>query len=148
MEQDASLIVRDKRRYTRIDSVLDVHIRLSNDSTGRIYNGTTCNISTGGLCLQIERDVGDLLMALAVETLPLKLFIDLTEQYEIVEVDAETKWSSGVLEWIQTPKRKREAIQAGVAFVKLSDSVKNKISRYLESRQAGSSKALHGPSAS
>jgi c-di-GMP-binding flagellar brake protein YcgR len=83
----------------------------------------TENVSLGGLCLQVEKDIG------LLEEQMINLQFQLEGTREIVEIEGQVKWISKNVE--------TQEVQIGVEFLKLDDpkmsQLKDKLQQLLES---------------
>jgi len=86
--QEALFRGKNKRRYVRIDTTLSVLLKTNDGSVGAIYEGTTDNISEGGLCMKVKENLDELLTNLAVDDFAFNVSIQLLKPDEAIEVDA------------------------------------------------------------
>ncbi len=126
--------VKEKRRYVRIDTTLEIHMKTSSGSDGSIYKGTTNNISEGGLCMQTEENVDELLTILAEEDFTFNVSIRLMDPDKVVEVDAVMRWTSSTIEWVKLPPHKQKVLNVGLAFQDISEDTRKLIQHHMKNR--------------
>ncbi len=125
---------REKRRYVRIDTVLNVRLKTDKESTGAIYNGTSDNISEGGLCMKVEERIDELLNYLVTENAAFNVSIQLSEPGEEIKVDAIPRWTSSRIEWVKMPPHKQKVLNVGLAFRDVPEDTRNLIQRHIRSK--------------
>ena len=111
----------EKRRHQRLLKKLIVVFKYK--SLDHFVKAVTENISLGGLCLQVEKDIG------LHEEQMINLQFQLEGTREIVEIEGQVKW---ILK-----NEDAQEIQIGVEFLKLDDpkkgQLKDKLQQLLES---------------
>jgi len=118
---------RERRNYVRIDTEVPVRFKISWLNSGKIYSGTTKNISHGGICLEVLQDQDELVESLSLapewptmEIAP--LLPDLPADY-----DTEAPWITSRLDWVKKPSAKDPALLIGMDFVEMADEVRKQI---------------------
>ena len=110
----------EKRRHPRY--VKNVVVVFRYKSLDHFVKAVTENISLGGLCLQVERDIG-----LSQDQM-INLQFQLEATNEIVEIEGQVKWI--------TQNDETEDVQIGVEFIKLENpemhQIKEKLKQLLE----------------
>jgi c-di-GMP-binding flagellar brake protein YcgR len=110
----------EKRRHPRIVKNLVVVFRYK--SLDHFVKAVTENISLGGLCLQVEKDIG------LNQDQMIHLQFQLEGTNEIVEIEGQVKWL--------LPNKETTDIQIGVEFLKLENpemhQIKDKLKQLLE----------------
>ena len=132
--QEALFRGKDKRRYVRIDTTLSVLLKTNDGSIGTIYEGTTDNISEGGLCMKVEENIDELLTNLAVDDFAFNVSIQLLKPDEAIEVDAVSRWTSSRIEWVKMPPYKRKVLNVGLAFRDVPEATRNLIQHHIQNR--------------
>ena len=96
----------ERRNYVRIDTEVPVRFKISWLNSGKIYSGTTKNISHGGICLEVLQDQDELVESLSsapewptMEIAP--LLPDLPADY-----DPGAPWITSRLDWVKKPSAK------------------------------------------
>lgn len=111
----------EKRRHQRLIKRLIVVFKYK--SLDHFVKAVTENISLGGLCLQVEKDIG------LREEQMINLQFQLEGTYEIVEIEGRVKW---ILK-----NDDAQEIQIGVEFLSLNNpemgQLKDKLQQLLES---------------
>ncbi len=117
----------ERRNYVRIDTEVPVRFKISWLNSGKIYSGTTKNISHGGICLEVLQDQDELVESLSsapewptMEIAP--LLPDLPADY-----DPEAPWITSRLDWVKKPSAKDPSLQIGMDFVEMADEVRKQI---------------------
>jgi hypothetical protein len=96
--------------------------------------GTTNNISEGGLCMKVEENIDELLTNLAVDDFAFNVSIQLLNTDEAIEVDAVSRWTSSRIEWVKMPPFKRKVLNVGLAFRDVSEATRNLIQHHIQNR--------------
>lgn len=132
--QEALFRRKNKRRYVRIDTILSVRLKTNDGSVETIYEGTTNNISEGGLCMKVEENIDELLTNLAVDDFAFNVSIQLLKPDEAIEVDAVGRWTSSRIEWVKMPPYKRKVLNVGLAFRDVPEATRNLIQHHIQNR--------------
>lgn len=110
----------EKRRHPRITKNLIVVFRYK--SLDHFVKAVTENISLGGLCLQVEKDIG------LKQDQMINLQFQLEGTNEIVEIEGQVKWL--------LQGEEEQDVQIGVEFLKLENpemqQIKEKLMQLLE----------------
>ncbi len=118
---------RERRNYVRIETEVPVRFKILWLNSGKIYSGTTKNISHGGICLEVLQDQDELVESLSsapewptMEIAP--LLPDLP-----ADCDPEAPWITSRLDWVKKPSAKDPSLQIGMDFVEMADEVRKQI---------------------
>ncbi len=125
---------KDKRRYVRTETTLKIRLKTGSDSDDSIYEGTTNNISEGGLCMQTEENIDELLTILAEEDFAFNVSVMLMEPDEVVEVDAVARWASSRIEWVKLPPHKQKVLNVGLAFQDIPEDTRKLIQHHMQNK--------------
>jgi c-di-GMP-binding flagellar brake protein YcgR len=121
MPRERGMMETEKRRHQRLLKKLIVVFKYK--SLDHFVKAVTENVSLGGLCLQVEKDIG------LREEQMINLQFQLEGTREIVEIEGQVKWISRNAD--------TQEVQIGVEFLKLDDpkmsQLKAKLQQLLES---------------
>jgi c-di-GMP-binding flagellar brake protein YcgR len=121
MPRERGMMETEKRRHQRLLKKLIVVFKYK--SLDHFVKAVTENVSLGGLCLQVEKDIG------LREEQMINLQFQLEGTREIVEIEGQVKWISRNAD--------TQEVQIGVEFLKLDDpkmsQLKDKLQQLLES---------------
>ncbi len=122
---------RERRSYVRIDTEVPVRFRICGIDSGKIYPGTTKNISHGGLCVEVLQDQDEL-----IETL------SSFEQWPTIDVApllpdphgeqaTQADWITSRLDWAKKPNAKDSALLMGMGFVDMDEKVRRQVYEFI-----------------
>jgi c-di-GMP-binding flagellar brake protein YcgR len=130
MDQEI-LTGKERRHYIRLDVELCVRFRILELSAEKVYESKTCNISHGGVCLDITKDMEELAKLFETKKQMLHLSIELTDSRDPTEVRAKQRWLDSHVDWIKKPTPKEPSLQIGLAFDNLEGEAQERIHGYI-----------------
>ena len=120
---------KERRAYVRLESSLPVKFKISAEQKNKTYTATTKNISRGGLCLEIDQNIQQLLENLSGTDV--KISIDLDTLIPKTAASAKPAWISSRVDWARKPTAKNPAMLLGLEFEGVSDEARKRIHGYI-----------------
>ena len=122
---------RERRAYVRLDSSLPVKFKISAEQKSKTYTATTKNISRGGLCLEIDQNIQQLLENLSGTDVKISIDLDTLIPQPKTAPPAKAAWISSRVDWARKPTAKNPAILLGLEFEGIDDEARKRIHGYI-----------------
>ena len=122
---------RERRAYVRLDSSLPVKFKVSAEQKSKTYTATTKNISRGGLCLEIDQNIQQLLENLSGTDFKISIDLDTLIPQPEKAPSAKIAWISSRVDWAREPTAKNSAMLLGLEFEGVSDEARKRIHGYI-----------------
>ena len=122
---------RERRAYVRLDSSLPVKFKISAEQKSKTYTATTKNISRGGLCLEIDQNIQQLLENLSGTDVKISIDLDTLIPQPKTAAPAKAAWISSRVDWAREPTAKNPAMLLGLEFEGVSDEARKRIHGYI-----------------
>ena len=122
---------RERRAYVRLDSSLPVKFKISAEQKSKTYTATTKNISRGGLCLEIDQNIQQLLENLSGTDVKISIDLDTLIPQPEKAPPAKAAWISSRVDWARKPTAKNPAMLLGLEFEGVTDAARQRIHGYI-----------------
>jgi c-di-GMP-binding flagellar brake protein YcgR len=122
---------RERRAYVRLDSSLPVKFKISAEQKSKTYTATTKNISRGGLCLEIDQNIQQLLENLSGTDVKISIDLDTLIPQPEKAPPAKAAWISSRVDWARKPTAKNPAMLLGLEFEGVNDEARKRIHGYI-----------------
>ena len=122
---------RERRAYVRLDSSLPVKFKISAEQKSKTYTATTKNISRGGLCLEIDQNIQQLLENLSGTDFKISIDLDTLIPQPEKAPSAKIAWISSRVDWAREPTAKNPAMLLGLEFEGVNDEARKRIHGYI-----------------
>ena len=122
---------RERRAYIRLETALPVKLKFSDKNGDKIYTATTRNISHGGLCLEVYKDIEDLIEKLSTGSLILGIDLNSFVTVQDAAVSSEPNWVNSRVDWTRKPSSKNPALLMGLEFEELAQTARKALHHYL-----------------
>ena len=122
---------KERRAYVRLESSLAVTFKISAEPKSKTYTATTKNISRGGLCLEIDRNIQQLLENLSGTDVKISIDLDTLIPQPKTAPSAKPAWISSRVDWAREPTAKNSAMLLGLEFEGVSDEARKRIHGYI-----------------
>ena len=122
---------KERRAYVRLESSLPVKFKISAEQKRKTYTATTKNISRGGLCLEIDHNIQQLLENLSDTDLKISIDLDTLIPQPKTAAPAKPDWISSRVDWALKPTAKNPAMLLGLEFEGVTDAARQRIHGYI-----------------
>lgn len=120
----------DKRKYHRLDTALNVAFSFADGGGGgKWYHGITCNISHGGLCIEVGGDLEELTSHIKLERESLLLKLQLSDPEETVDLRGSLVRGTSRIDLVEEITAEGNLLQLGVVFDERDDEIEDRIRR-------------------
>jgi hypothetical protein len=130
MEQE-TVTGKERRQFIRLDRELMVHFKIIEQSPEQVYDGKTCNISQGGVCIEVDGEIENLVKKLKEIKPVVHIAIELTDLYKPDELKTTPQWINGLMFWVKKPFLKSNHCQIGLAFQNIEEKASERIHNYI-----------------
>ena len=121
----------ERRKYTRLESVLPIRVKLPGEWENDICSAVTDNVSHGGVCIRFDRYSDGLLEKMDSSKGSEKTHLKLAMGFDGKEVPVDAEWIDAKVEWAQKIDTDGPAILIGVVFTKLPEKVRTRIHEHV-----------------
>ena len=122
---------KERRAYVRLENSLPVKFKISAEQKSKTYTAMTKNISRGGLCLEIDRNIQQLFENLSGTDLKISIDLDTLIPQPETAPPAKAAWISSRVDWARKPTAKNPAMLLGLEFEGVSDDARRRIHGYI-----------------
>jgi c-di-GMP-binding flagellar brake protein YcgR len=122
---------KERRAYVRLKSSLPVKFKISAEQKNKTYTAATKNISRGGLCLEIDRNIQQLLENLSDNDLKISIDLDTLIPPPKTAASDKPAWISSRVDWARKPTAQNPAMRLGLEFEGVSDEARKRIHGYI-----------------
>jgi hypothetical protein len=120
------------RKHIRIEVELRASFRIEGDEGSRVFQGSTKNISRGGVCLQASEDKAKILALMGPKMPNLQVSLYLDKDGSPIDFEGRTTWISSRVGWFLTPSEEEMPILMGMSFLGLAREDALKIDTFIE----------------
>ena len=122
---------KERRADVRLNKVLKIRLRFSEDQSAKTYAANTINISHGGLCIEVPKSRKELIERLSTARENLNINIETLTLNNTVEFFPKSAWINCRLNWAKKPTNKNPVLLTGLAFNNLTEDARKQIHDYL-----------------
>lgn len=122
---------KERRAYVRLNKVLKVRLRFSEDQPAKTYAATTKNISHSGLCIEVPKSRKELIEKLSTARENLNINIETLALNDTLEFFPKSVWIDCRLNWAKKPTNKNPTLLTGLVFNNLTEDARKQIHDYL-----------------
>ncbi len=122
---------KERRAYVRLNKVLKVRLRFSEDQPAKTYAATTKNISHSGLCIEVPKSRKELIEKLSTARENLSINLETLILNNTIKFFAKSAWINCRLDWAKKPTHKNLFLLTGLAFNNPNEDARKQIHDYI-----------------